>query len=176
MSSGAVQLDTPYRKPRVSADLIYIVGLVVGSLLAIALFNTLVKTFYKSAAPHSAIVATLPIVATTLLAFAFLHVRSSQFVPLLRIALRSSSLGLLVYLLVERPDFTPANPAFAGDAAYIQYTYYFVVALAAASIFRPAFNIPVAIYTYRRGTSLRLFPVSARRASMSATCSTWRST
>ncbi len=151
MSSGSVQLDALSRKLRVPADLIYVVGLVVGSLLSIALFNNLVKTFYRSAAPHSAIVATLPIVAAALLALAFLHVRSSQFVPLLRIALRSSSLGLLVYLLVERPDFTAANPNFAGDAEYIWYTYYFVVALAAASIVFPAFNIPVAIYIMSAG-------------------------
>lgn len=138
-------------RPALQAKALYVIALTVGSLLAVAGFNVLVKEFYKSAAPHSLAVALVPIVATTALALAFLHVRSSDFTPLLRVALRSSSIGLLAYLIVERPDFTLAADAYVGDAAYIGLAYYIVLPLAAASVVWPAFNIPVAIYIISAG-------------------------
>ncbi|WP_072396586.1 hypothetical protein [Hyphomicrobium sp. CS1GBMeth3] len=158
MSSGVLELEAPDEKRRAAIELACIAGLVIVSLLSIGLFNSSVKAFYKFAATQSAAVGFLPIGAATLMAIPFLRVRGTHFIPLLRIALISSSLGMLAYLLFERPDYTLSDPAFSGAAAYIGYAYYLVVGLAVASVVFPALNIPVAIYII--STTALIAPIS----------------
>jgi hypothetical protein len=146
MSVGFMEAEGLLRKPRELPHVLFTIGLVVASLLFIALFNSILRALYKTLAPHSELVAALPLIAAAALALLFVRERYAQFIPLLRIALRSSSIGLLVYLIAEPPDLTLSVPAFAGDAHYIEHAYYVAVAMAAVSVISPAFNIPVAVY------------------------------
>jgi hypothetical protein len=146
MSVGFADAITLPRKPD---ELFYIVRmaiLVVASLLFLDSFNGLIGSFFKSGGPHGAILAALPMFLATVVALPFARQSYSEFIPILRIALRSSSIGLLVYLVIEPPIITLAAPAFARDALYIETGYYFALALAALSVISPAFNIPVAVY------------------------------
>jgi len=63
----------------------------------------------------------------------------------MRVALRSSAIGLLAYLLLEPPDFTLANPN-ASSAADVRLAYFGAILFSALSVSRPAFVIPVAVY------------------------------
>ncbi|MFA5955998.1 hypothetical protein [Hyphomicrobium sp.] len=145
MSVGTT-INQSFRQQTLSSQrLATIAVLVVLSLLSITLFHASLRLYFIKAAPHSAPIAFAPLLVSAL-ACLFLHLNYSTLVPVMRIALRSSSLGLLTYLLVEPPDLTLAATAFAGDAQYISVGYYFAVACGIASIFSPALNIPVAIY------------------------------
>src|SRR6516162_8777342 len=57
---------------------------------------------------HAIAWAMIPIAAATAFSITFYKTQYSDFLPLMRISLRSSAVGLLVYLLVEPPDFTTA--------------------------------------------------------------------
>ena len=119
--------------------------LVVGSLLFLSLFHHLMKVFYVARAPHPWGLAFAPVAITALASLTFRD-RYADFIPLLQLALRSSSLGLLTYLIVEPPDLTLAAPAFEGDLRYINYAYYFAVACGVTSLFLPSFVMPTVIY------------------------------
>ncbi len=129
---------------RWAMHLVRTVLLVVGSLLFISVFDGRVKAFFEY--PHTALRNALPVLVTTALALLLAGERYFQFIPMLRITLRSSSLGLLAYLLFEAPQITLANPAFSGGSQYAETGYYFVLALSAISLILPAFNIPVVVY------------------------------
>ena len=64
----------------------------------------------------------------------------------MRVALRSSAIGLLAYLLLEPPDFTLANPNASSAAEYVRLAYFGAILFSALSVSRPAFVIPVAVY------------------------------
>jgi hypothetical protein len=146
MAIAAAESVRQSRKPGALPEALVIVALVVASLVFLLLFNNILRTYYKHVGSYSGLLAALPFLVTAAGAMLFARERYTQFVPLLRIALRSSGIGLLVYLLIEPPDFTLAVTDFHGQARYVHMAYYAAVGLAAASIFAPAFIVPVAIY------------------------------
>ena len=87
----------------------------------------------------------LPFLTCVAFASCFTSVRYATFIPLMRVALRSSAIGLLAYLLLEPPDFTLANPN-ASSAADVRLAYFGAILFSALSVSRPAFVIPVAVY------------------------------
>ena len=95
---------------------------------------------------HAIAWAMIPIAAATAFSITFYKTQYSDFLPLMRISLRSSAVGLLVYLLVEPPDFTTAFEHAAGRGQYVQLGYFLAVTLGALSVVRPSFQLPVAFY------------------------------
>ena len=120
--------------------------MVVASLATLSLSNASLSTYYKHVAPHHGLLASLPFLATAAGALAFMKERYGQFVPLLRVSIRSSAVGLLVYLVIEPPQFTVAAAELAGQATYVHLAYYAALALGVASVLVPSLIIPVVVY------------------------------
>jgi len=114
------------------------------TLVALAVFNQLLARAYWT--PGSWRVYA-PLAAGVVGAALFATVRYSAFTPLLKASLRASAAGLLVMLLLERPDFTLADAQTAARAAeYVNLGYLLALACAAFALFRPAFIVPTALY------------------------------
>ncbi len=113
------------------------------SLILLAAFNSKLSNFYY----YPGWRVFLPLAGSVVVAFAFVGVRYAAFTPLLTASMRACGAGVLVFLLLESPDFTLANPEAARAATYVHYGYYLGAACAIASLFRPSFLIPAAIYT-----------------------------
>jgi hypothetical protein len=148
MSSESITSQALWRSSRVYHETARTALLVVGSLLFLTVFSKLIRALYKTLGPHTALEASVPIIVAVGVALIFARDGYDKFSPLLRIALRSSCLGLFVYLLVEPPSVTLTSPAYAGDAQYIDVVYYFAVAFAAISVFSPSFVLPVAVFIF----------------------------
>jgi hypothetical protein len=121
------------------------VVLVALSLWILARLNDLLFVYFSRYGESKALVW-LPFLACVAFASCFSSVRYATFIPLMRLALRSSAIGLLAYLLLEPPDLTLANPNAFGAAEYVRLSYAGAILFAALSVSRPAFVIPVAIY------------------------------
>lgn len=121
------------------------IAFAVISLLMLDVGNDLVHRFYYDAS-HWKIY--LPLGGATVVAALFYNARYQDFGALMRACMRASAAGLLVYLIIEAPDYSLGNPAAARGLAYINDTYPFALVLAAAGISRPSFVIPTVIYIY----------------------------
>ncbi|RYZ02958.1 MAG: hypothetical protein EON61_15690 [Alphaproteobacteria bacterium] len=137
------------RLPRINIDraaLARIAGtlaFVTVTLFLLHLGNELVARDFWS--PHGVRLA-IPLAAGLVSAGIFHNVRYAEFSSLLRACTRASAIGLIAFLVIEAPDFSLANPEFADALTYVQIGYWVALACAVASLFRPAFIIPVAIY------------------------------
>jgi hypothetical protein len=115
------------------------VGLLVG------LNNGLVR-YYGQFGVRSVWWALIPVLGALVFSLLFVRVRYADFVPILRVSLRCSALGTLVYLVVEPPDFTLAFEAAAPAFEYVHKMYFAALPLAVIGLLRPSFIVPVAIY------------------------------
>lgn len=146
MVAEATSLNVGARAGRKS-ELLTTLVLAFVSLWLLAAVDKLLALYYMHASVRSGVWATVPILGALLFSFLFSRTRYSDFVPLLRFAFKSSALGLLVYLIVEPPDFTVAYYGEAvGRAQYVLLAYFLAVALGVASLFLPSFVVPVAFY------------------------------
>jgi len=105
--------------------------------------------FYPHWVPNSAKIylPLLGMLGMLAIAIAFYRTKYTAFVPLLSAILRASAVGLTALLLIERPDYTLADPETATRAAqYVALGFYLAVGLSVLSWFRPAFILPVVIY------------------------------
>jgi hypothetical protein len=119
-------------------------GFVAVTLVALAVFNDQLVKFYWAPDKWRLM---LPFAGAVAGASLFVSVRYADFNDLLSASLRASAAGLLVMLLLERPDYTLANPDTAAlAAAYIEHGYVLALACALVGLIRPAFVIPAAIY------------------------------
>jgi len=101
---------------------------------------------YFSRYGEAKVLVWLPFLTCVAFASCFTSVRYATFIPLMRVALRSSAIGLLACLLLEPPDFTLANPNASSAAEYVRLAYFGAILFSALSVSRPAFVIPVAVY------------------------------
>ncbi|MFN3230948.1 MAG: hypothetical protein ACE363_02180 [Alphaproteobacteria bacterium] len=76
----------------------------------------------------------------------FYRVRYTGFPDIFRVLARATAAGILVYLIVERPDFTLANEDYAYLARYVSWGYWGALAIAAISLFRPSFIFPAGFF------------------------------
>ena len=60
---------------------------------------------------------------------------------------RSTAIGVLLYLLIEPPDYTPVNEDYAALTTYVDSGYWLAVSAGVVSLFRPSFLFPVAFYS-----------------------------
>jgi hypothetical protein len=119
---------------------------VLVTLVALSIFRGQMPRFYPHWVPNSAKIY-LPLLGMLAIAIAFYRTKYTAFVPLLSAILRASAVGLTVLLLIERPDYTLADPETATRAAqYVALGFYLAVGLSVLSWFRPAFILPVVIY------------------------------
>jgi hypothetical protein len=77
--------------------------------------------------------------------FAFINYR--RFPQLFSRLTRSTAIGVLLYLLIGRPDYTLVNGDYADLAKYVDYGYWLAVSAAVLSLFRPSFLFPAAFYS-----------------------------
>lgn len=84
--------------------------------------------------------------AAILFGLVFFGVRYAVMTPLLRVATRSSALGLLVFLLVEPPDFVVADSTQVIAIQFVYSGYWLALGSAVLSTFRPSFVPAVAVY------------------------------
>lgn len=115
----------------------------VVTLIALDVGNGLVHRFYYVAASWKIY---LPLAGAAVIAAVFYNTRYQDFGSLLHACMRASAAGLLVYLIIESPDYSLGNPAGARGLAYINDSYPFALVFAAAAVFRPSFVIPTVIY------------------------------
>lgn len=121
------------------------VAFAVVTLLALDVGNDVVHRFYYDASSWKIYV---PLAGAVLIAAIFYNTRYQDFGALMRACTRASAAGLLVYLIIESPDYSLANEGAARGLAYINDSYPFALVLAVAGVFRPSFVIPTAIYIY----------------------------
>jgi hypothetical protein len=134
------RIDEPLR--RFGPTLLF----VLVTLVALSVFRGQIPRFYPHWVPNSAKIY-LPLLGMLAIAIAFYRTKYTAFVPLLSAILRASAVGLTVLLLIERSDYTLADPETATRAAqYVALGFYLAVGLSALSWFRPAFILPVVIY------------------------------
>lgn len=100
----------------------------------------------------------LPFIGATVLAAAFIRMKSDELTPILRACIRASAVGLTVLLALERPDYTLADPGAALAGQYVSIAYFAALAFSVLSWFRPAFVLPVAIFLL--STRLLVLPIS----------------
>jgi len=137
------------RIPRITIDraaLVRIAGtvaFVTVTLFLLHLGNDLVARSYWS---PQGLRLHLPLAASLLAAAIFNDVRYAEFSGLLRACARASAVGLIAFMVIEAPDLSLANAEFVDALTYVQIGYWLALACALASVFRPAFIIPVAIY------------------------------
>src|SRR4051794_35986709 len=141
MSILAAVNTSQRRHPYFIATLI----LVPISLVLFSRANTRLWAFYQFRA-EKIIVLVLPITIAGVYAVALVSARYANFTPVLRISLRSSAIGLLVYLLAEPPDFTLANPAYVAAEHYVFWGYFAALGAAAMGTVVPSFAAPAAVY------------------------------
>ena len=132
-------------RSRAMAEMATSLLLVVVSLWLLARLNDFTAIYFHR---YNGYGAPFPLFVSTAFAACFARERYEAFIPLLRLALRSSACGLLAYLILEPPDFTLANQSAVRAFGYVRYGYPFALILAAVSIFRPSFIIPSALYIY----------------------------
>jgi hypothetical protein len=131
-------------------------GFVAVTLIGLHVFKQLLPMAYWS--PNSWKVY-VPLAGGVLGAACFVFVRYETFDALLKASLRASAAGLLVMLLLERPDFTLANVETAARAAeYVSYGYFVALASAAIALLRPSFIVPATIYLM--STRILVQPIS----------------
>jgi hypothetical protein len=116
------------------------------SLWLLATANRIIIIYFGHASLRNGIWASVPLGAACLFATLFSRVRYNDFVPLLRLSLKSSALGLLAYLILEPPDFTVAFSDAESRAKYIRIAYFVSIALSGLSVRVPAFTAPAAVY------------------------------
>lgn len=121
------------------------VAFAVVTLLALDVGNDLIHRFYYDASSWKIYV---PLAGSTLIAAILYNTRYQDFGGLMRACTRASAAGLLVYLIIESPDYSLANEAAARGLAYINDSYPFALVLAVAGVFRPSFILPTVIYIY----------------------------
>jgi len=123
--------------------LVGILGFVTVTLVALAVFNDVMRRFYWDAGSWKIFV---PFLAAAAVSLAFVRTRYIDFQPLLKASLRASAVGLLVFLVFDAPDFTLADPQAALGLSYVNGFYFPALTFAAAAVFRPAFIVPTAVY------------------------------
>ena len=79
-------------------------------------------------------------------AVAFSSVRYRHFPRIFSLLLRSTVVGVLVYLVVEPPDFTLVNDNAAILSTYVEWGYWIALGSAVASVWRPSLIFPAALY------------------------------
>lgn len=119
------------------------IAFAVITLVTLDIGNDLVHRFFYDPASWKIYV---PLAGASLVAAFFYKARYEDFGGLLRACLRASAAGLLVYLIIESPDYSLGVPEAARGLAYINDSYPFALVLAVAGIFRPSFVIPTVIY------------------------------
>ena len=89
----------------------------------------------------------VPVAVLTLLgALLFARVGYQKLPGVFSVLTRSSAVGILVYLIVEPPDFTLADSASSHLAAYVTWGYWIALPIAVLGIWRPSFLYPAAFY------------------------------
>jgi hypothetical protein len=79
-------------------------------------------------------------------AIAFAWVRFETFPRMFSVLTRATAIGIFVYLAVEPPEFTLANPEQANLLTYVDRAYWPALIASFASIWRPSFMFPAACY------------------------------
>lgn len=118
----------------------------VASVWLLARADDALTHFFRLSADNHAVVNAIPVLASLLFGALFIRTRYDDFVPLARLALRSSALGLVVDMLVEPPDFTLANQAAAGAAQYIAFFYVPCLLLGLVGLVRPSLVVTPVVY------------------------------
>lgn len=79
-------------------------------------------------------------------ALVFCWVKYGGFPKAFSILLRATAVGIAVYLAIEPPEFTLADPAKSNLLAYVDNGYWFALVASAIGIWRPSFIFPAAFY------------------------------
>jgi hypothetical protein len=145
-------------------DVLRVLAFTLASAIFIASLNAAIAWFFNGASDKGPWVISAPFLGATAVALVFFQARYDSFAPVLSVSIRSSAIALVVYLIVEPPDFTLANPAGADLLRYIQVAYPVAIALGALGILRPAFVIPV--FAFILSTRLSVERISGLGLSM----------
>lgn len=137
------------------------VAFVAITLIALDLGNDLLVRAYWTPSSWRIYV---PFLAAIAVAAIFFNTRYSYFTNLLKACTRASAVGLAVLVVLEAPDYSLANPDLAFALQYVQIGYYLALICSIASIFRPAFIIPVVIYV--ASTRHLVMPISGLEMSV----------
>ena len=79
-------------------------------------------------------------------ASAFFWVKYGTFPRAFSVLTRATAIGVALYLLIEPPEFTLANPERANLLAYVDKGYWPALIAAFAGMWRPSFMFPAAFY------------------------------
>ena len=97
-----------------------------------------------------------------ILAIVFCRLRYTDFPRVFQLYGRVTALGILVYLLVERPGFTLVFPQESLTAAYVDWGSWIAIALSILSCWRVSFLFPVGFYCI--STRFLAIPISGFEA------------
>jgi hypothetical protein len=87
------------------------------------------------------------IFACTLVAALFFHrVTYTTYPKAFSITARTTAIGVSLYLAIEPPEFTLADPGKSNLLAYVDNGYWFALAASVVGIWRPSFTFPAAFY------------------------------
>ena len=96
-------------------------------------------------------------------AIAFAWVRFETFPRMFSVLTRATAIGIFVYLAVEPPEFTLANPKQTNLMTYVDRAYWPALIASFVSIWRPSFIFPAAFYaisTRHVAEAISGFPLS----------------
>jgi hypothetical protein len=132
-----------YGPPTIRASASLVTGAVaIGALFLFYWLRNSWLCFFQ-ARPHDIY---LLFCASAVIAGAFFWVTYHRLEPAFATLTRITALGIAVYLLVEPPEFTLANPKAANLALYVDRAYWVALAASIAGIWRPSFIFPAALY------------------------------
>ena len=86
-------------------------------------------------------------ILSLIIASGFVFVDYRNFPLLFSRLTRSTAIGVLLYLLIEPPDYTLVNENYTALTTYVDYGYWLAVSTGVVSLFRPSFLFPVAFYS-----------------------------
>lgn len=115
---------------------------VVATLFFYLLRNACIR-FYTALPDYLFLLA----IAFLAAALCFRRITYSQFSGIFSVLTRVTALGIVVFLIVEPPGYALVHEDRANLSLYIDWGYWVALACAVASLFRPSFLFPAALYT-----------------------------
>lgn len=88
----------------------------------------------------------LIVIISFLFSFIFYFFKYEKLNPLLISLCRYTSAGLVIYLILEKPEFTLIEFNYKTNLCYIEYAYYPSIISAVIGLIRPSFILPAANY------------------------------
>ena len=119
---------------------------IISTLVFCVGFFFLQKTMKHFMRGSSAATIEILVIGALLIGFLFVRVKYGDFHAVFSRLTRITAIGVLVYLLVEPPEFTLAYADAQNWLNYVERYYWIAVAVAAIAIFRPSFLAFPALY------------------------------